>query len=556
MQKTSVYTKTVSSANPSTSVDPNSISVGLGNSSVGLSEAILALYTQNVSEDAANLALDSTLTTVQSSLTSLTATVQTKANTSNPIVTGALEVVSSYGQTANPSLKLTDSVGGNNVQIIPNSGPGGYNPSVHGGSTSVVALNTTSNTARLDLTCWSDTNSGVTIGPTEVALHHGGQGIDGNLYVQLDGNTNRVYVKGRMLGTTELVHADSTQYTQKHYVDTQLGLKATLASSNIWPQTQTFTVPPVLPVDSIPKNRVISLQTDLDAKATLATANIWPQTQTFSVAPVLPVASIPKDRVISLQADLDAKAAKTYVDDSVSAVVTGQSVGQRITFDAFSQTGPSGDPANPYLLSYPFMGGSNTGNSSGYCPKLVYVQTNMTPSTSTGSWGGCELEISYWTNRNNKLSSTVDGAVTWPIAGAIHTVKRSIPFGNGEVAGSNTTNPTVHKMFIHLNNSNVYGVSAKMSEGTINGLLTNISITSGNGIQQTGGQTFVCRPVSFSAATLLPGQTQRQAITIAYPNYHNSPLALNGGFTSFGFSIAVTTLFDPTGNNGWFLSDT
>ena len=113
-------------------------------------------------------------------------------------------------------------------------------------------------------------------------------------------------------------------------------------------------------------------------------------------------------------------------------------------------------------------------------------------------------------------------------------------------------------MKIHLNNSvtNI-GVLPKCVEATINGITQNYALSSGQNIStQTNNATYTCRPLVFTAQTLLTGQTQRQMITVAFPNWWNNPLAYNGGINAFGFSMKIIKNFDPTGVNGWFLSET
>ena len=135
-------------------------------------------------------------------------------------------------------------------------------------------------------------------------------------------------------------------------------------------------------------------------------------------------------------------------------------------------------------------------------------------------------------------------------------MKKNAPFGIGEIAGSTNGFPIIHKATVHLTNSvSTIGVGAKISLASLD-LFSTYSIQTGNTVSTlTNNLTASCIPLTFTADTLQSGQTQRQKISINYPNFYNNPLCFGGGINSYGWSIQITKGFDPTGNNGWYLSE-
>jgi hypothetical protein len=261
------------------------------------------------------------------------------------------------------------------------------------------------------------------------------------------------------------------------------------------------------------------------------------------------------NQITIVQNAIDSKAA--IIDNQIEIIQNAidekasisDNSGQYLTYGYYSRLETSTDPAMPYQLVYPYMGTNTITNTFGYAPKSIFIQTKKQPATLYAlDYCDCELEITYWLNRNNTVSATyVEG----------NAVKKSTPFTPGDYAGSNTGFPLIHKMKIHLNNSiSGIGVLPKAVEATLNGLVSNYAISSGQNINtQTTNATYTCRPLRFIAQTLLEGQTQRLMLTVAYPNWYNNPLAYLGGINAYGFSVKIIKGFDPTGLNGWYLSE-
>ena len=237
---------------------------------------------------------------------------------------------------------------------------------------------------------------------------------------------------------------------------------------------------------------------------------------------------------------------RTYVDNAIlsSSNISGQLI--KYSNNAYLSNLPS--DTNPYyVLNYPFMGGLNQSNSAGHTPKNVFIQTNQEPIVSGWNYQEVELDIIYFINRNQKHGSNstfVEGTA----------VRKNTPFTTGEFAGSTSGFPVIHKASVNLSNSGS-GFSAKISFASLN-LFNTYSIQTGNTVSTlTNNLTATCIPLTFTADPLQSGQTQRQKISINYPNFYNNPLCFGGGINSYGFSIQITKGFDPIGNNGWYLSE-
>ena len=340
---------------------------------------------------------------------------QTAINNSiNAMKATPLHMTTTLGQTTNQSFKVTDS-NNQSLNVICNATAGGYNPMIHSGATSVVAAAGSAGTARLDLSLWDNTTSGLTIAHDQIALHHGGQSADGELMVQLDGLTSTIYLKGPVLGTADIVPTDAKQYCQKSYVDT----KASLVGTNEWTQPQTFLAAPIFPMDSIPKNRISNLVDDLNNRPLKSYVDIQVGLKAPKDSPEFTgKPSIEPDTVFT-SADTSCLVPKFYVDARATPSYTW---GMQSKLSLASTT-----------LILPYLGNVVTppalSTTAGF-QKIIYLNCN----NPTTGFNCVMLSINWYLQQGNAIQTTsgTGAAYAYTTQSTPNVVKRTIASSGNE----------------------------------------------------------------------------------------------------------------------------
>lgn len=88
--------------------------------------------------------------------------------------TKPINVTTNFGSSANIPLYVQDSIGNQSFNVLPNSGPGSYNPNNGVGECVIFSKPSAVNNGVINVTTWSQTNTGLKIMPTSVRLGAGG----------------------------------------------------------------------------------------------------------------------------------------------------------------------------------------------------------------------------------------------------------------------------------------------------------------------------------------------------------------------------------------------
>ena len=98
-------------------------------------------------------------------------------------------------------MSLNETISGNSLYFLPNSGAGSFNPISQAGDDVIVATGT-KNAEALTLASWSDTNAGVRITADDVKVSAGGTTSGGSISVDVNGSTGIIALNSAQCPTS------------------------------------------------------------------------------------------------------------------------------------------------------------------------------------------------------------------------------------------------------------------------------------------------------------------------------------------------------------------